>query len=109
MPQLTLYHASPARSSVALWMLEEIGSPYDVKLLNLSKGDQEKPEYLAVNPMGKVPALTSAGDAVITKSAAICTYLADAFPRELGLPVGDTRRGVCPNGCFTLPACWSRR
>ena len=93
MPQLTLYHASPSRSSIALWMLEEIGEPYEIKLLDLAKGDQQKPDYLALNPMGKVPALKH-GDAVITESAAICSYLADAFPRAgLNIPLGDPRRG----------------
>jgi glutathione S-transferase len=94
MSKLTLYHASPSRSSIALWMLEEIGEPYDIQMLDLGKGDQQKPDYLAINPMGKVPALKH-GDAVITEVAAICTYLADAFPRAgLTVPVGDPRRGV---------------
>jgi glutathione S-transferase len=103
MPQLTLFHATPSRSSIALWMLEEIGEPYDVKLLDLAKGDQQKPDYLAVNPMGKVPALKH-GDAVVTESAAICTYLADAFPRAgLTVPVGDPRRGVYLKWLFFGP------
>ncbi|HEX5509962.1 MAG TPA: glutathione S-transferase N-terminal domain-containing protein [Pseudolabrys sp.] len=93
MPKLTLYHASPSRSSVVLWMLEEIGEPYEIKLLNLTGGEQLKPEYLAINPMGKVPALRH-GDTVITEVAAICTYLADEFPRaKLNIPVGDPCRG----------------
>ena len=79
MPNLTLYHASPSRSSIVLWMLEELGQPYDIKLLKLSAGDNLKPDYLAINPMGKVPALKH-GDTVITEVAAICTYLADEFP-----------------------------
>ena len=49
MSDLTLYHASPSRSSIALWMLEEVGAPYDIKLLRLSAGDQQKPDYLAIN------------------------------------------------------------
>ena len=103
MPPLTLYHAAPSRSSTALWMLEEIGEPYDVKLLNLGKGDQQKPDYLAINPMGKVPAIKH-GDAVIAESAAICTYLADAFPRAgLSIPVGDPRRGVYLKWLFFSP------
>jgi glutathione S-transferase len=103
MPQLTFYHASPARSSIALWMLEEIGEPYDVKLLNLANGDQQKPEYLAINPMGKVPALKH-GDAVVTESAAICTYLADAFPHAgLSVPLGDPRRGIYLKWLFYAP------
>src|SRR6185436_17737328 len=93
MADLTLYHAAPSRSSIVLWMLEEVGEPYDVKLLKLSEGDNLKPDYLAVNPMGKVPALRH-GDVVITEVAAICTYLADAFPdKKLNVPVGDVRRG----------------
>jgi glutathione S-transferase len=104
MPKLTLYHASPSRSSVALWMLEEIGEPYDIHLLNLSKGEQLKPEYLAINPMGKVPAL-KAGDVVITEVAAICAYLADEFPKaKLNVPVGDPRRGLYFKWLFFAPS-----
>ncbi|MDB5531850.1 MAG: Glutathione S-transferase, partial [Hyphomicrobiales bacterium] len=61
MADLVLYHASPSRSSIALWMLEEVGQPYDVELLSLSKGENMKADYLAVNPMGKVPALVHKG------------------------------------------------
>ena len=57
MADLTLYHAAPSRSSIVLWMLEEVGEPYEIKLLKLSEGDNLKPDYLAINPMGKVPAL----------------------------------------------------
>src|SRR3954452_14495359 len=103
MPQLTLYHATPSRSSIALWMLEEIGEPYDVKLLDLAKGDQQTPDYLAINPMGKVPALKH-GDAAVTESAAICAYLADAFPRAgLNVPIGDPRRGAYMKWLFFAP------
>jgi glutathione S-transferase len=94
MADLTLYHASPSRSSIVLWMLEELGQPYDVKLIKLSEGDNLKPDFLAVNPMGKVPALDHKGT-VITESAAICTYLADEFPQaKLNVPVGTPRRGL---------------
>ena len=79
MPAMTLYHATPSRSSIALWMLEETGAPYDIKLLKLSDNEQNQPAYLAVNPMGKVPAL-KVGDVVITEVAAICAYLADEYP-----------------------------
>lgn len=103
MPQLTLYHASPSRSSIALWMLEEIGEPYEVKMLDLAKGDQRKADYLALNPMGKVPTLKH-GDAVVSEVAAICTYLADAFPHAgLAVPVGDPRRGVYLKWLFYGP------
>jgi glutathione S-transferase len=102
---LTLYHASPSRSSIARWMLEEIGEPYDLHLLSLAKGEQRAPGYLAVNPMGKVPALKH-GDAVVTEAAAICTYLADEFPHaRLNVPVGNPRRGTYLKWLFFAPSC----
>jgi glutathione S-transferase len=105
MAKLTLYHAAPSRSSVTRWMLEEIGEPYEIKLLRLSEGDQQKPDYLAINPMGKVPALQH-GDVVITEAAAICTYLADAFPQaRLNVPIGDPRRGIYLKWLFFGPGC----
>src|SRR5205807_4873556 len=105
MSQLTLYHAAPSRSSIVRWMLEEIGEPYDVHLLSLSKGDNRAPEYLAINPMGKVPALRH-GDVVITEAAAICAYLADEFPRaNLNAPIGDSRRGQYLKWLFFGPSC----
>ncbi len=105
MANLTLYHASPSRSSIVLWMLEEIGQPYDIKLLKLSDGDNLKPDYLAINPMGKVPTLDHKGTA-ITEVAAICTYLADEFPQaKLNIPVGTPRRGVYLKWLFFGPGC----
>ena len=105
MATLTLYHAAPSRSSVTLWMLEELGHPYDLKLINLQAGENLKPDYLAINPMGKVPALKH-GDTIITELAAICTYLADEFPRaKLNVPVGDPRRGVYLKWLFFGPGC----
>jgi glutathione S-transferase len=74
-------------------MPEEVGQPYDLKLIRLSAGDNLNPEYLAINPMGKVPALKH-GDVVITEVAAICAYLADEFPdKKLNIPVGTPKRG----------------
>jgi len=105
MPELTLYHAAPSRSSIVRWMLEEVGEPYEIKLLRLSEGDQQRPDYLAINPMGKVPALKH-GDVVITEAAAICTYLADAFPKAgLSVPIGDPRRGIYLKWLFFGPGC----
>jgi glutathione S-transferase len=105
MPQLTLYHAAPSRSSVAHWMLEEVGEPYDIHFMSLKKGDQRAADYLKVNPMAKVPALRH-GDVLITESAAICTYLADAFPQaKLNVPVGDPRRGPYLKWLFFGPSC----
>jgi glutathione S-transferase len=96
MAKLTLYHGSPSRSSIVLWMLEEVGEPYDVHLLSFAKGENRAPDYLAVNPMGKVPALKH-GDTVITEVAAICTYLADdrTAPRK-----EEARRAMLGYGDF---------
>jgi glutathione S-transferase len=80
--QLVLYTNPMSRGRIARWMLEEIGRPYETVLLDYASSMKE-PAYLAINPMGKVPAITHNGQ-VITECAAICTYLADAFP-ETGL------------------------
>ena len=105
MAKLTLYHAAPSRSSITRWMLEEIGEPYDIVLLSLKKGDNLKPDFLALNPMGKVPVLRH-GDVIISESAAIATYLADAFPQaRLNVPIGDPRRGSYLKWLFFGPSC----
>jgi glutathione S-transferase len=105
MSKLTLYHAVPSRSSIARWMLEELGEPYDIHLLSLKAGDNRAPDYLAVNPMGKVPALRH-GNALVTEASAICCYLADEFPQaRLNVPVGDARRGPYLKWLFFGPSC----
>jgi len=105
MAKLTLYHIAPSRSSIVHWMLEEVGEPYDIHLLSMKRGEQRAPDYLAVNPMGKVPALRH-GDVVVTEAAAICAYLADEFPRaKLNVPVGDPRRGPYLKWLFFGPSC----
>ena len=105
MADLTLYHAAPLRSSIARWMLEELGEPYDLHLLSLAKEEQRAPGYLAVNPMGKVPALKH-GDAVITEAAAICTYLADAYPKAgLAPALDDPQRGTYLRWIFFGAGC----
>ncbi|KAB2941778.1 MAG: glutathione S-transferase family protein [Hyphomicrobium sp.] len=104
-PRLKLYHATPSRSSVAMWMLEEIGEPYEVKLLSLKDGDQRKPEYLAINPMGKVPTLDDGGT-IVSEVSAICCYLADAYPKAgLAPPIGDKLRGPYLKWLFYAPSC----
>jgi len=86
MPQLTLYTNPQSRGRIARWMLEEVGEPYQAVVLDFPT-TMKDPEYLALNPMGKVPTLTH-GTAIVTECAAICTYLADAFPKA-GLMPGD--------------------
>lgn len=80
--QLILYTNPMSRGRIARWMLEEAGAAYEVVLLDYASTMKSEP-YLSVNPMGKVPAIRH-GDKVITECAAICAYLADAFP-EAGL------------------------
>ena len=105
MPQLTLYHAAPSRSSVVHWMLEELGEPYDIHLVSFKKGENRTPEFLAINPMGKLPVVKH-GDTIITEGAAICTYLADEFPRaKLNIPIGNPARGVYLKWLFFGPGC----
>lgn len=90
---ITFYHSPNTRSSGALTLLEELGAPYDLHVLNMKAGEQREPAYLAVNPMGKVPAIRH-GDALVTEQSAIFIYLADLFP-EAGLAPGlrDPLRG----------------
>ena len=105
MAKLTLYHMAPSRSAIVHWMLEEVGQPYDLHVLDLHKGEGQTPEYLAINPMGKVPTLKH-GDTVITEAAAICAYLADEFPEaKLNIPVGTHQRGVYFKWLFFGPSC----
>lgn len=75
MAELVLYHAVPSRSMSVHWMLEEVGEPYELKLLDLQAKQQKAPDYLAINPMGRVPSLLH-GDPVMTETAAINAYLA---------------------------------
>jgi glutathione S-transferase len=90
--ELILYTNPMSRGRLARWMLEEIGQPYKVEVLDYGS-TMKGPNYLAINPMGKVPALRH-GDAVVTEAAAICAYLADAFPQaHLAPPSGDRLRG----------------
>ena len=90
---ITFFHAAQSRSSGVLTLLEELGAPYTLRLVNLKTGDQRKPEYLAVNPMGKVPAILD-GDALVTEQVAIFIHLADRFPQAgLAPALGDPLRG----------------
>ena len=89
--ELVLYTNPMSRGRIARWMLEEVGQPYRAEIVEYAS--MKSPEYLAINPMGKVPALRH-GDTIVTEAAAICAYLADVFP-EAGLapPPGSRLRG----------------
>ena len=94
MAELVFYHAPFTRSGTVRVLFEELDVEHRMEVLNLREGEHKTPEYLAINPMGKVPAITHGGVAV-TEVSAICTYLGDAFPeRELAPPPGDLQRGT---------------
>ena len=88
---LVLYSHPMSRGRIARWMLEEVGRPYRAEMLDFGT-TMKAPDFLAINPMGKVPALRH-GDVVVTEGAAICAYLADALP-EAGLAPPPGRRGA---------------
>ncbi|HWL68873.1 MAG TPA: glutathione S-transferase family protein [Geminicoccus sp.] len=90
---MQLYWAPKTRSIRILWLLEEIGQPYERVTLDIRNGPQTDPDFLRLNPMGKVPVLVD-GQAVVSESGAIVAYLADRFPEaRLAPPLGDPRRG----------------
>jgi glutathione S-transferase len=90
MTDLIFYTNPMSRGQIARWMLEEVGAPYEQVLLDYGT-TMKAPDYLAINPMGKVPAIKH-GDVIVTECAAICAYLADAFP-EGGLAPDPASRG----------------
>ena len=90
MADIIFYTNPMSRGQIARWMLEEVGAPYEQVLLDYGT-TMKAPDYLAINPMGKVPAIKH-GDVVVTECAAICAYLADAFP-EAGLAPDPASRG----------------
>lgn len=90
---LTLYYAPMTRATGVRILLEELGADYDLHVMNLRRGEQRAPDFLAINPLGKVPTIVHDG-AVITEQGAIYQYLAEAFPeRALAPAVGDALRG----------------
>ncbi|NUA25892.1 glutathione S-transferase family protein [Cupriavidus basilensis] len=92
-PELTLFHSPNTRSTGALTLLEELGVPYRLHPLNMKAGEQREPAYLAINPMGKVPAIRY-GDALVTEQAAVFIFLADLFPQaKLAPALTDPLRG----------------
>src|SRR3954468_5605408 len=91
--RITLYYSPQTRASGARILLEELGAPYDLQILNMKAGEQRQPAYLAINPLGKVPAIRH-GEALVTEQVAITIYLADLFP-QVGLTpaLNDPLRG----------------
>jgi glutathione S-transferase len=92
MADLIFYTNPQSRGRIVRWMLEEVGQPYETEIIAYDQLKSER--YLAVNPMGKVPAIKHR-DHVVTECAAICAYLADAFPQaKLAPPSGDRQRAT---------------
>ncbi|AUW59189.1 glutathione S-transferase [Sphingobium sp. SCG-1] len=86
---ITFYTNPMSRGQIVRWMLEEVGAPYEQVLLDYGT-TMKAPDYLAVNPMGKVPAIVHRGK-IVTEAAAICAYLAEAFPEANLAPTADER------------------
>jgi glutathione S-transferase len=92
-PKVTFFHAPNSRSAGTRALLEELNADYDLHVLNFKTGEQRQSDYLAINPMGKVPAIRH-GDALITEQPAVFIYLADLYPEaKLAPPLGDPLRG----------------
>ena len=103
---ITLFHSPQTRSSGALALLEELGASYTLHVLNMKAGEQRQPAFLALNPMGKVPAILH-GDVLVTEQVAIGIYLADLFP-EAGITpaIGDALRGPYLRWYVFYAACF---
>jgi len=102
---MKLYWAPRSRSFTALWLMEETGKPYERVLTDITSGGQRTPEYLAINPMGKVPALQD-GAATLAEAAAICAYVAERCPEaQLAPALGDPLRAKYLYWLFFAPGC----
>lgn len=91
---LEFYHNPQSRGAMTHWLLEELGIDYTVKPVAYDDGSMRTPEFLAVNPMGKIPVIKD-GDTIVTETTAIAIYLADKFksPNDLAPAIDDPRRG----------------
>jgi glutathione S-transferase len=91
---ITLYHSPASRAFTAYWMLEELGAPFDVSIVDIRKGEQKTQAYLKLNPAGKVPTLTD-GEVVVSENPAIAIYLADRYGYGTLAPkIDDPDRGA---------------
>ena len=106
--ELIFYTNPMSRGRIVRWMLEELGEPYETQMIDYATTLKGR-EYLAINPMGKVPAIKH-GEVVVTEGGAICAYLADAFPQAgLAPPSATSGGGPTIAGCSSPPARLSRR
>lgn len=101
---LTLHYHPYSRAAGTLWALEEAGQPYELKVVDILKGEQKNPSLLAINPMGKLPTLVD-GDVVVTEAGAIALYLADRYAAgRLAPALDDPRRGTYLRWSFFSPS-----
>jgi glutathione S-transferase len=101
---IVLYHHPFSRAATVVWMLEEVGVPYELRYVDFATGAHKAPEFLALNPMGKLPTLTD-GALVVTESAAIGLYLADRYAYgRLAPKVDDPARGTFLRWSFFAPS-----
>lgn len=103
---ITLFHSPHTRSSGVLTLLHELDAPYELRVLNMKAGQQRLPDFLAVNPLGKVPTLLD-GDTVVTEQVAIYIHLADRFPQAGMAPsLEDSQRGAYLRWLVYYAACF---
>ena len=103
--EIVFYSSPMSRGRIVHWMLEEVSAPYRYELVNLDSQAQKQPGFLAINPMGKVPAIVHRGT-VVTECGAICAYLADAFPGAGLAPAVDSpARGTYYRWMFFAASC----
>jgi glutathione S-transferase len=101
---LTLHYHPYSRAAGTIWALEEVGVPYELKIVDILKGQQKRPGFVALNPMGKLPTLVD-GDVIVTESAAIALYLADRYAAgRLAPALDDPRRGTYLRWSFFAPS-----
>ncbi len=104
--EIDFYHNPRSRAQMVHWMFEEAGAPYRIVPVDFEKGEHKTPSFLALNPMGKLPIIVHRG-VVVTETAAIIAYLADAFPRAgLAPPPGDLLRGAYYRWLFFGAGCF---
>lgn len=103
---ITFFHSPHTRSSSTAILLDELGAPHELRVLNMKAGEQRQPAYLAVNPLGKVPAILD-GDTVVTEQVAIFIHLADRFPEaKLAPALDDPLRGAYLRWLVYYAACF---
>jgi len=102
---IAFYHNPQSRGRIVHWMLEEVNAPYEINVVDFEKKEHKSPDFLAINPMGKIPAIVHR-NTVVTESAAICAYLADAFPSAgLAPALDDPKRGTYLRWLFFGAGC----